>query len=567
MRLHEQWDKKAANISKRLNHAISNLQSQIDIFSESLASALKSNDAHIDINSFSPLIKRLKISEIVLNSSFGKEAPKILYSTQPPSNANVWRATIYDFWKTQMPQSGVEVTEYGPRVVSLMPVNTNEGLCALEVTVDLSAFLSDFSRAEGVETLFLSPEYSGDLKNPQLMWGNGIAYRILAQSSNNSSKIFLRAPVKDYLGREVRGIIGRSAAAFAVMTLDDVEYRSNILPSVGSGSTLVIWSDYSREASDTLSQMRQDLYLSLILLFIFGSAAIALFLHYRRYIKTAMFSARDALAQANISFQREIQMRQRSEEKLRGYTEEIRQARRNDMSIISSVAHQLKLNASSVLGFADILHGDKNVQKDNESISSILQTAERIFFLAENLSAWSAREVFQRPAEHVAIPLKVLIERVCNALSTEALRKEVTLRQSVEEEMLVAVDPILMEIAIKNIVYNAIKFSPRSSVVEISAQEKINEKNKFIELVISDNGKGMSALVMEKLFESDETKLNRGTEGEESLGLGLIIVKWVCLAHDVKLRVTSQEGEGCRVSLLFAAANPKENAGGAPRRG
>tara|TARA_Y100001935_G_scaffold238369_1_gene224760 strand:- start:101292 stop:101609 length:318 start_codon:yes stop_codon:yes gene_type:complete len=92
---------------------------------------------------------------------------------------------------------------------------------------------------------------------------------------------------------------------------------------------------------------------------------------------------------------------------------------------------------------------------------------------------------------------------------------------------------------IRNFVSNAIKFSPRDSIIELKSES--NEKE--WSLAVKDHGMGMSEEVLHNLFDPVHHPSKRGTNNEKGTGLGLRLVKKLVEMHNGRIVVSSKEGE------------------------
>ncbi|MEI7501616.1 MAG: ATP-binding protein, partial [Bacteroidota bacterium] len=99
----------------------------------------------------------------------------------------------------------------------------------------------------------------------------------------------------------------------------------------------------------------------------------------------------------------------------------------------------------------------------------------------------------------------------------------------------------MVESLIRNLISNAVKFTPKGGRITVSAN-KI--EGNFIEIAVRDTGIGMKKELMSKLFKLDEHTGRKGTEGESSSGLGLIICKDFVEKHGGKIWAESEEGKG-----------------------
>jgi signal transduction histidine kinase len=93
---------------------------------------------------------------------------------------------------------------------------------------------------------------------------------------------------------------------------------------------------------------------------------------------------------------------------------------------------------------------------------------------------------------------------------------------------------------IRNLVSNALKFTPKGGKITISACKKM----KNTEIQIADTGIGMNQKTKNSLFKIDQQIKRKGTDGEPSSGLGLILCKEFIEYHRGKIMVKSYEGIG-----------------------
>ena len=99
----------------------------------------------------------------------------------------------------------------------------------------------------------------------------------------------------------------------------------------------------------------------------------------------------------------------------------------------------------------------------------------------------------------------------------------------------------MLQSVIRNLFSNAVKYTQEGGQISISG--KIDD-NKSIEISIKDSGIGMSKDVVSNLFRLDVQTGRKGTEGEASTGLGLLLCKEFIEKHNGNLWVESEEGKG-----------------------
>jgi signal transduction histidine kinase len=110
-------------------------------------------------------------------------------------------------------------------------------------------------------------------------------------------------------------------------------------------------------------------------------------------------------------------------------------------------------------------------------------------------------------------------------------------------------DEKMISTVIRNLISNAIKFTPNGGTITISSEERIVNNKKVIETEIRDTGVGMSKEDILKLFKIEQNYLSIGTNKETGTGLGLILCKEFLNLNNGTISVESQPNVGS--SFIF----------------
>lgn len=108
----------------------------------------------------------------------------------------------------------------------------------------------------------------------------------------------------------------------------------------------------------------------------------------------------------------------------------------------------------------------------------------------------------------------------------------------------------MLQTVIRNLLSNALKFTPKGGKVNISASVT---DHKSVEVSIRDTGIGMNQNLLDNLFRLDCNNIRKGTDGELSTGLGLLLSKEFVEKQGGKIWVESEEGRGS----IFYISLPK----------
>ncbi len=210
----------------------------------------------------------------------------------------------------------------------------------------------------------------------------------------------------------------------------------------------------------------------------------------------------------------------------------------------SILAHDLRGPLSAFVSVTQILTENiKSMTKDEiEDISiSMNNDASNIFSLLENLLEWSRLKRGIMEFQLVRFNLNEGINSSARVLSGIASVKGINVVINVPENLEIVADNHMFNTIVRNLVSNAVKFSFSGGTIEISGYR--NSVNS-IEIRISDSGIGMPAELKNRLFKMNENSGRKGTKGEASSGLGLLLCKEFIDKHNGKIWAESEEGSG-----------------------
>jgi signal transduction histidine kinase len=168
--------------------------------------------------------------------------------------------------------------------------------------------------------------------------------------------------------------------------------------------------------------------------------------------------------------------------------------------------------------------------------------------LLGNLLEWSRMQrglISFIPANYL---LRNKIDDILEMIFAAAKEKKIAISIDISEDLNVCADGNMLDSIIRNLVSNAVKFTPRGG--EITIMAKPLSKN-LVQISIRDTGIGMDQTRIDHLFSLDIATNRIGTEGESSTGLGLILCKDIIERHGGKLQIESKEGKGTTFSFTL----------------
>ncbi|MFO1486793.1 MAG: two-component system sensor histidine kinase CreC [Verrucomicrobiaceae bacterium] len=214
---------------------------------------------------------------------------------------------------------------------------------------------------------------------------------------------------------------------------------------------------------------------------------------------------------------------------------------------VQSLTHELKSPVAAILGASEILQGDVPEAKRDRFLQNIRAEAGRLRDLLERLLHLAALEKQKTLENREPVNLREMVDRAWDHHALIAAAREVSLQRELTGDLVVQGDPWLIELAVSNLIQNAVDFAPKGSVV--IARGYHFDSKAVIE--IEDRGPGIPDYARERVFERFYS-LPRPDTGKKSTGLGLCFVKEVAQLHGGSVELANLEnGPGAKAMLIF----------------
>ncbi len=221
------------------------------------------------------------------------------------------------------------------------------------------------------------------------------------------------------------------------------------------------------------------------------------------------------------------------------------------MAIIS---HDLLSPFNILIGFSDLLvdsfQDDTNIKEQQKYAEYIDQNINKTYKLLENLLLWARSQKDALGFGPEDENLYLLSEEVLDVLKPSAEKKSISIINKVNKKTTVRADRNMLSTILRNLISNAIKFTPRDGKVTINAQ---STPDNTIKISVKDTGRGMSAEMKDKLFDISKSISTKGTENEEGSGFGLILCKDFIDKHNGTITIESEPGKGSTFVVTLPA--------------
>ena len=219
-------------------------------------------------------------------------------------------------------------------------------------------------------------------------------------------------------------------------------------------------------------------------------------------------------------------------------------------TFFSIIAHDLKNPFTSLLGYADLILDNFDDYRPAElkaDVQHLQYSAKHLYALLKNLLTWARIQRGAMPWQPIEIDLSELIQNTVYVFAAKSKQKSIKLKIAVKEPCMAYADYNMIHTVIRNLVSNALKFTPAGGIITITTAVETNR----VAVSVADTGLGIAEPDLTRLFRIDEHHSNPGTQGEEGTGLGLILCKELVEKNDGSLRVESRTGAGTTFSFTL----------------
>jgi two-component system, OmpR family, sensor histidine kinase CiaH len=229
----------------------------------------------------------------------------------------------------------------------------------------------------------------------------------------------------------------------------------------------------------------------------------------------------------------------------RAVRRQLRQGRQQQ-NFMMAITHELKTPiAVAKLNLETLQKRKLDEQQQQKLLQNTLQETNRLNALCNNLLLSSQMEGGGYRATNGELSLTELVSECVNDFTIRFPGREVVMKA--EGDHFVYGDRFLLQMAVNNLIDNALKYSPRECPVEVA----VEEDNTFILLQVSDRGKGIDDNEKQKVFERFYRMGNAATKTAKGTGLGLYLTQKIVKQHKATITISNNIPAGAVFSIRF----------------
>jgi len=244
---------------------------------------------------------------------------------------------------------------------------------------------------------------------------------------------------------------------------------------------------------------------------------------------------------------------------LKNKTRELSELNASKDKFFSIIAHDLKNPFNVLVSYTSILKTDLEMftpEQLQQIISDLNKASENGFNLLQNLLLWTRSQTNRIHILKSNFVLKNIFTEVKELALLNMLDKQQTMTMDIDPTLTVYADKDMISAVLRNLVFNAIKFSAKGSEIYLRA----NRAGAEVRVDVIDSGVGIPEENLKRLFTIDKSSTTQGTEGEMGTGLGLVLCKEFVEKNKGKIWVDSKVGKGSVFSFIIPSGKEEESS-------
>ena len=285
------------------------------------------------------------------------------------------------------------------------------------------------------------------------------------------------------------------------------------------------------------------------------------------YLNFRMRQSAQQLADERLEYAEKLQAKNKELETSMRAEQQANMAKRQ---FLFNMSHDIRTPMNAILGFTQLAekHLD-DTARTADYLGKINRSGANLLALINNVLEMSRIETGKQKVHEEVCDVQELVDSILVSFDADVQAKNLqfTLEQDIIHEKL-WLDATMIRQIVVNLISNAVKYTPRGGKINYSVKELPSEREGccYIQIVVKDNGIGMSKEFLPHIFEQFEREQTTTAGKVEGSGLGMAIVKRMLDMLGAKIKVESELGKGTTITVLFEHRYVENEAEGSEQK-
>ncbi len=213
---------------------------------------------------------------------------------------------------------------------------------------------------------------------------------------------------------------------------------------------------------------------------------------------------------------------------------------------ISTLTHELKSPLAAIRGASELLQEDMPTEQRKRFLENIHTETQRSEILVRDLVQLSELEGQAYLENHRILDLKSLCQEIAGEAVPSLAVKNLILNTQLAPNLEITGDNMILKLAVKNLIENAVSFSPEGSTITLS----LTKVNNSARISVQDEGQGAPDYALDRAFEHFYSLPRPGSD-RKGTGLGLPLAKEAAKLHRGTASLENTQGSGCLASITL----------------
>ena len=309
--------------------------------------------------------------------------------------------------------------------------------------------------------------------------------------------------------------------------------------------------------SVVLNQFRYQLENINEVLYLVNEGVAIVFIFYGLYLvknentiyQLNILDKNNALQQKNVQIQIQSEKIKKDASLLEKQTEELSELNTLKNKLFGIISHDLKAPMYALRNFfGEVQQNNMSARELKNMIPAVVKDLTYTTSLMDNLLQWSKAQMQSNAVYPQRVDIGKSIEETLQLLHRQSETKRIKIESESKEDVFGFMDKDMLSLVLRNLISNAIKFTPEKGTIKIGVHENCT----LVEVFVEDTGTGISPEALKKI-NSNDFYSTKGTANESGTGLGLKLCKEFMVRNGGQLYIESKPGKGS----IFSFSLPK----------